>query len=100
MAWQSADAETISNLFSDDSTLRVLGFQEDEWWTGPNEFLGIFEAQSHDMPDWTIEIQKVEAFEEGGFGWVSTSPPLSTIWWLLCLNKRRSWSVPPVQKER
>ena len=78
MAWQSADAETISNLFSDDPTLRVLGFQEDEWWTGPNEFLGVFEAQSHDMPDWTIEIQKVEAFEEGAFGWATVFSTLTT----------------------
>ncbi len=65
MAWQAADAATISNLFSDDSTLRVLGTDPDEWWVGPNEFLGVFEAQSHDMPDWTMEIQKTEAFEDG-----------------------------------
>ena len=78
MAWQSADAETISNLFSDDSTLRVLGFDPDEWWVGPNEFLGVFGAQLHDMPHWTEEIRKVEAFEEGAFGWATVFGTLTT----------------------
>ncbi len=78
MAWQAGDAETMSNLFSDDSTLRVLGFAPDEWWTGPNEFLGVFEAQSHDMPQWTEEIQKVEAFEEGAFGWATVLGTVTT----------------------
>jgi class 3 adenylate cyclase len=30
------------------------------------------------MPDWTVEIQKVEAFEEGAFGWATVFSMLTT----------------------
>jgi adenylate cyclase len=69
VAWQQGDVETISNLFSDSSHLRVLGFDFDEWWVGPEEFRGVFAAQATEMLDWGIEIHQSEAFEESNFGW-------------------------------
>jgi class 3 adenylate cyclase len=82
-AYASGDGETMSNLFSADPALRVLGFDIDEWWVGPDEFLGVLEAQSHDWPDFETETQKVEAFQDGAFGWatalsIMTSPETTT----------------------
>ncbi len=82
-AYASADRETLSNLFSTDPNLRVIGTDDDEWWIGPDEFLGVLEAQSHDWPDFEAETRKVEAFQDGAFGWataltVLTSPETTT----------------------
>ena len=77
-AWQQGDVETISNLFSDSSHLRVLGFDVDEWWAGPEEFRGVFAAQATEMPDWEIEIDQSEAFEESNFGWGTLFTTLRT----------------------
>ncbi len=30
------------------------------------------------MPDWTMEIQKTEAFEDGAFGWATVLSTLTT----------------------
>lgn len=69
----------MANLFSSEPSLRVLGFDEDEWWVGPDEFLGVLEAASDDWPsDWRIEIRKVEAFEEGAFGWATAFSIMTT----------------------
>jgi hypothetical protein len=86
MAWVSADEDTMSNLFSADASLRVLGFDDDEWWIGPDEFLGVFGAQSLDWPDWLLEIQRAEASQDGAFGWATafsilTSPETKTAIW-------------------
>ena len=77
-AYESADAETMSNLFSTDSSLRVLGFDEDEYWAGPDEFLSVFRAVRHDWPVWNAEVQRVEAFEDGTFGWATAFSTLTT----------------------
>lgn len=69
--WNQGAVETMSNLFSADACLRVLGFDDDELWRGPNEFLKVFEAQSGEMPDWSIDVHRAEAFEDGRFGWAS-----------------------------
>ncbi len=78
-AWPQGDVETISNLFSADSHLRVLGFDVDEWWVGPDEFHGVFAAQVTERPDWEIEINESEGFEEDNFGWGTLFTTLRTV---------------------
>lgn len=83
MAWQARDADTISNLFSTDASLRVVGTDPEERWVGLVGFLEVFETQSSEMPDWKFEIESVEAFEHGNFGWATmfttlTSPEAET----------------------
>lgn len=67
--WNKRDVETMSNLFSSNADLRVLGFDADEQWRGPDEFLKVFVTQSGEMPDWSIHVHQAEAFEDGSFGW-------------------------------
>ncbi len=70
-AWESWDLEIVRNLFSSEAELRVIGFDEDEWWVGPDAFFGIFRTQAREVPTWRYEIRLVEAFEQRPFGWAS-----------------------------
>lgn len=76
--WSKRDLETMSNLFSSDPNLRVLGFDVDEQWIGPDEFLKVFAAQSDEMPDWSILVHEAEAFEDGLFGWATLRSTIIT----------------------
>ncbi len=76
--WNQGDVKTMSNLFSSSANLRVLGFDVDEQWNGPDEFLSVFAAQSGEMPDWSIESHHVEAFEDGSFGWATLQSTIVT----------------------
>ena len=57
----------MANLVSADPSLRVLGFALDEWWAGPEEFLTIRETEISEIPALHIQIERVDAFEDGGF---------------------------------
>lgn len=70
-AWKTRDMAAMANLVSADPSLRVLGFAVDEWWAGPDEFLKIRETQGGEIPPFDIEIERVDAFEDGGFGWAA-----------------------------
>lgn len=67
--WHKRDLEVLQNLFSSSDALRVVGFDVDERWKGLKEFLDVFKAQTGEMPDWRIETNHVEAFEDGSLGW-------------------------------
>jgi adenylate cyclase len=70
-AWKTHDMAAMANLMSGDPSLRVLGFAVDEWWAGPDEFLKIRETQAGEIPPFDIEFERVDAFEDGGFGWAA-----------------------------
>jgi class 3 adenylate cyclase len=70
--------ETMSNLFSSDPNLRVIGFDLEEQWRGPEEFLKVFSAQSGEWPEWRIDVQQAEAFEDGSIGWATLLSELVT----------------------
>ena len=65
------DRESLSNIFSSDASLRVLGFDPDERWAGRDEVLDVRLAQSDEMLGTEFEVEMVEAFEDGPFGWAT-----------------------------
>jgi class 3 adenylate cyclase len=67
--YMSTDRESLSNMFSSDASLRVLGFDPDERWVGRDEVLDVKLAQSDEMLGTEFEVEMVEAFEDGPFGW-------------------------------
>jgi adenylate cyclase len=71
------DFAALRNLMSSDPSLRVLGFDEDEWWSGPTIF-SVREAQSFEQGDFEVRIDDVEGFEDGEFGWVTVFSTLLT----------------------
>lgn len=81
----TGDFDSLRNLMSSDLSLRVLGFDLDEWWSGPTEFFGVREAQVDESPeDLEVQITMVEGFEDGGFGWATlfstiVTPEASTL---------------------
>jgi class 3 adenylate cyclase len=77
-AFETGDMATMANLVSADPSLRVLGFAVDEWWAGPDEFLKIRETQVGEIPALDIQIEKVDAFEDGGFGWAAIATTIHT----------------------
>lgn len=62
--------ESLRNLMSPDPSLRVLGFDPDEWWKGSTVF-GVRQAQSEEQPEFQVRIDDVEGFEDGEFGWAT-----------------------------
>lgn len=70
-AYTTQGLEVLSNVVSGDESLRVLGFDSDEWWQGPEEFLAVRHAQIAESPDFTAVIHGIEAFEDGPVGWFS-----------------------------
>jgi adenylate cyclase len=67
----TSDVEALSNLFSSDASLRVLGTSPDEWWSGQDEVLRVRHVQAEEMLGFVLDIEKVEAFEDGPFGWAT-----------------------------
>ncbi len=78
LAFETGDMAAMANLVSADPSLRVLGFALDEWWSGPDEFLKIRETQTGEIPTFRAQIEKVDAFEEGAFGWAAVSSTIVT----------------------
>lgn len=64
------DFESLRNLMSSDPSLRVLGFDRDEWWRGPTVF-AVREAQSQEQGEFRVRVDEVEGFEDGEFGWAT-----------------------------
>jgi class 3 adenylate cyclase len=75
-AYASVD-ESLRNLMSSDPSLRVLGFDRDEWWKGSAVF-DVRQAQSEQQPKFQVRIAEVEGYEEGEFGWATVFSTLST----------------------
>jgi class 3 adenylate cyclase len=71
MIYGTSDVEALSNLFSSDASLRVLGTSPDEWWSGPDEVLRVRQIQGGEMLGTVVDIEEVEAFEDGPFGWAT-----------------------------
>jgi len=78
LAFESGDMAAMANLVSSDPSLRVLGFALDEWWAGPEEFLTIRETQIAEIPALHIQIERVDAFEDGAFGWAAIATTVIT----------------------
>jgi class 3 adenylate cyclase len=68
----------MANLVTTDHSLRVVGFAPDEWWAGPDEFLRIRRTQIGEIPLLRLQVDNVDAFEDGGFGWAAISTTVIT----------------------
>lgn len=65
----NAGSEALSNLISKDPCLRVLGFDHDEYWRTHVEFVGVRTTQTGEAPDTAVQVDHVDAFQDGDFGW-------------------------------
>ena len=67
----NAGSEALGNLMSSDPSLRVLGFDRDEYWRSNAEFVGVRTMQTSEAPDSSIHVDLVDAFQDGDFGWAT-----------------------------
>lgn len=58
----NAGSEALGNLMSSDPSLRVLGFDRDEYWRSNAEFVGVRTTQTGEAPDGVIHVDLVDAF--------------------------------------
>ena len=77
-AWEIGDTAALANLFSPDPSLRVLGFAPDEWWAGLEEFLRIRETQTIEIGSLRVQVERIDAFEDGNFGWAALTTTVIT----------------------
>jgi adenylate cyclase len=78
-AWASLDGQDVLlNLVSSDSSFRGLGSDADELWVGPDEFLNVRQVQAVEMEEPTHVVDRVEAFEDGEFGWALMFTTMTT----------------------
>jgi class 3 adenylate cyclase len=77
-AFETGDMATMANLVSADPSLRVVGFAPDEWWAGPEEFLKVRATQIPEIGQMHVQVEKVDAFEDGAFAWASISSTIVT----------------------
>lgn len=79
LAWASLGShEVLLNLVSSDPSVRGLGSDADELWVGQDEFLNVRQAQAVEMEGPTHEIDSIEAFEDGQFGWAMMFTTMTT----------------------
>jgi class 3 adenylate cyclase len=67
----NAGSEALGNLMSSDPSLRVLGFDRDEYWRSNAEFVAVRVAQTGEAPESAVHVDVVEAFQDGDFGWAT-----------------------------
>jgi hypothetical protein len=81
--WVSSEFDTIANLLSSDPSLRVLGFDPDEWWVGPDDVFNTRVVQAGELAGHhVVEIRSIEAFEDGSIGWATC------FYWLVTSEER------------
>lgn len=68
----------MSNMFSSDASLRVFGFDAEERWRSPEEFLAVYQRQMDEIPDFRVDVREAEAFEDGAFGWMTVHSTMVT----------------------
>lgn len=71
-------SEALANLMSSDPSLRVIGFDRDEYWRSNAEFVGVRTTQTIEAPDSVIHVDLVDAFQDGDFGWATLFSTFST----------------------
>ncbi|MGI9584846.1 MAG: adenylate/guanylate cyclase domain-containing protein [Acidimicrobiia bacterium] len=78
-AWASFDdQDVLLNLLSSDPSVRGLGSDAGELWVGPEEFLNVRRVQAVEMAEPSHTIDRIEAFEEGAFGWAMMFTTMTT----------------------
>lgn len=69
-AMNRRDYETVAALFLRSEHSRYIGSDSHEWWRGP-AYIDAYSAHQEEMPDYVIEVEELEAFETGQFGWAA-----------------------------
>ncbi len=89
-ALEEKDTETLGNMFSKSEYLRYVGTDENEIWSGDLVREG-YADHANEIPDITMETQRIEAFECGSMGWAFFSGSLAVSGMESVLTERVTW---------
>ncbi len=64
------DFDTAANLFYRGESTRYVGSDSHEWWRGA-DFVDAYPQHQGELPDFTMDIEEVEAYESGSVGWAA-----------------------------
>ena len=69
-AMNERDFDTAGNLFLRDDAFRYIGSDAHEWWKGTAP-VDSYERRQSEMPEFTMEVEEVEAYESETAGWAA-----------------------------
>jgi class 3 adenylate cyclase len=69
-AMNRRDFATVSNLFLRSTRGRYVGTDSHEWWQG-TDYIDAYAPHQDEMPEFFMDVQELEAFESGEFGWAA-----------------------------
>ena len=68
----------IANIISADPSVRVILSADDQWFSGGPAGASLFAERGELMGIQRVEIDRLEAYEAGDFGWAATAVTLTT----------------------
>ncbi len=69
-AMKRRDFATAANLFLRSTHGRYVGTDSHEWWQG-TAYIDAYAPHQEEMPEFTMDVQELEAFDAGEFGWAA-----------------------------
>ena len=65
------DVSRVRNLFSSSPSMRMIGTDAHEWYSGADEVIQVMGAHWEAFGDWEDRLLRLEAFESGESGWAA-----------------------------
>ena len=69
-AMKRRDFATAANFFLRSTHGRYVGTDSHEWWQG-TAYIDAYAPHQEEMPEFFIDVQEIEAFDAGEFGWAA-----------------------------
>jgi ketosteroid isomerase-like protein len=65
------EVATIERMLSSESSLRVIGTDPRERWSGHDEVVRLFKMQLSELGGFALKVDDPEGYEEGSVGWAA-----------------------------
>jgi hypothetical protein len=75
-AAQTSDTSALERLISHSDAALMIGTDPKEWWSGYDDILRVFTAQSEEMGGFPVSRGDPVAYAEGTMGWIADRPTL------------------------
>lgn len=69
-AMNRRDFATVANFFLPSRYGRYVGTDAHEWWRG-TDYIEAYALHQEELPDFFIDVQEIEGFQIGEFGWAA-----------------------------
>jgi ketosteroid isomerase-like protein len=73
-AARASDTSALERLISRSDATLMIGTDPQEWWSGYDDILRVFTAQSEEMGGFPVSLGDPVAYSEGTMGWIADRP--------------------------